>query len=122
MSIRISATPAAIQLINQLSAQHGALVFLQSGGCCEGSGPLCMPAVEYHTVASDVLLGEIAGAKYFMSQSHFEFSRHTHTTLDVIAGSGGSFSLECGSGWAFVTQGRLYTDEELAQLGETTAP
>jgi uncharacterized protein (DUF779 family) len=116
MTQRISATDAAVQLIQQLSEKYGALAFLQSGGCCEGSGPLCMPAAEYIPVTSDVLLGEVAGAKFYMSQSHFEFSRNTHTILDAIAGSGGSFSLECGSGMAFVTRGRLFTDEELKNL------
>ncbi len=116
MTERISATPAALALIDQLAVQHGDLAFLQSGGCCEGSGPLCMPANEYRPVPSDVLLGQIGRAKFYMSSSHFEFSQNTHTILDAIDGSGGSFSLECGSGKAFITRGRLLSDEELGQL------
>jgi uncharacterized protein (DUF779 family) len=116
MTERISATPTAIELIQKLSAQYGPLIFLQSGGCCEGSGPLCMPANEFKPSPSDVILGEIGGAVFYMGDSHFSFSENTHTILDAVAGSGGSFSLECGSGQAFITKSRLYTDDELAQL------
>ena len=116
MTERISATPAAVELIQKLSAQYGPLIFLQSGGCCEGSGPLCMPANEFKPSPSDVILGEVAGAVFYMGDSHFTFSENTHTILDAVAGSGGSFSLECGSGQVFITKSRLYTDSELAQL------
>jgi len=116
MTERISATPAAIALIQKLSAQYGPLIFLQSGGCCEGSGPLCMPANEFKPSPSDVILGEISGAVFYMSESQFSFSENTHTILDAVAGSGGSFSLECGTGQAFITKARLYSDSELAQL------
>jgi len=116
MTNRISATPSAIELIQKLSAQYGPLIFMQSGGCCEGSGPLCMPANEFRPSPSDVILGEIAGAVFYMSDSHFSFSANTHTILDAVPGSGGSFSLECGTGQAFITKGRLYSDDELKQL------
>lgn len=116
MTERISATPAAIALIGQLTAQYGKIVFFQSGGCCEGSGPLCMPANEFKPSPSDVCLGEVAGAKFYMSDSHFSFSENTHTILDAVTGSSGSFSLDCGTGQAFITRGRLYSDEELKQL------
>lgn len=116
MTERISATPSAIELIQKLSTQYGPLVFLQSGGCCEGSGPLCMPANEFKPSPSDVILGEVADAVFYMGDSQFSFSENTHTILDAVAGSGGSFSLECGSGQTFITKSRLYTDEELAQL------
>jgi len=116
MTERISATPAAFELMQKLSSQHGDLVFFQSGGCCEGSAPMCLLVHEFNPTPSDVMLGEIGNAKFYMSQSHFEFCRNTHTILDVIAGSSGSFSLECGSGLAFITRGRLYSDEELKSL------
>jgi len=116
MTDRISATPSAIELIQKLTAQYGPLIFMQSGGCCEGSGPLCMPANEFRASASDVIIGEIAGAVFYMSDSHFSFSENTHTILDAVPGSGGSFSLECGSGQAFITKGRLFTDDELKLL------
>ncbi len=117
MTDRISATSAAIALIQQLSAQYGPLIFLQSGGCCEGSGPLCMPANEFKPSPSDVILGKIADAVFYISDSQFSFSENTHTILDAVPGSGGSFSLECGSGQAFITKSRLYSDSELEQLG-----
>lgn len=116
MAARISATPSAIKLIEQLAAQYGPIVFIQSGGCCEGSGPLCIPANEFKPSPTDVILGEIAGAVFYMSDSHFSFAENTHTILDAVPGSGGSFSLECGSGMAFITKARLYSDEELAAL------
>lgn len=116
MTARISATPSAIALIEKLSAQYGPLIFIQSGGCCEGSGPLCMPANEFRPSPSDVIIGEIAGAIFYMSDSQFSFSENTHTLLDAVPGSGGSFSLECGTGQAFITKSRLYSDSELAQL------
>lgn len=116
MTERISATPAAIALIQKLTAQFGPIIFLQSGGCCEGSGPLCMPANEFKPSPSDVRLGEITGAMFYMGDSHFQFSEHTHTILDAVPGSSGSFSLDCGTGFAFITRGRLYSDEEFQQL------
>lgn len=113
---RVSATPAAIALIQQLTTKFGPIIFFQSGGCCEGSGPLCMPANEFKPSSSDVKLGEIAGAMFYMGDSHFTFAQNTHTILDAVAGSSGSFSLDCGTGMAFITRGRLYDDEELKQL------
>ena len=117
MTPRVSATPAATALIEQLTARHGPIVFFQSGGCCEGSGPMCLPAAEFKPSPADVKLGELAaGALFYMSDSHFSFMHSTQTILDALPGSSGSFSLDCGSGMAFITKGRLYTDEELAGL------
>lgn len=116
MTDRLSATPPAIALIQQLTQTHGPIIFFQSGGCCEGSGPLCMPANEFKPSPSDVILGEIAGAVFYMGDSHFSFAENTHTILDAVPGSSGSFSLDCGSGMAFITRGRLYNDVELKNL------
>ncbi|MDO9050816.1 MAG: DUF779 domain-containing protein [Methylotenera sp.] len=113
---RVSATPAAIALIQQLTTKFGPIIFFQSGGCCEGSGPLCMPANEFKPSPSDVKLGEVAGAMFYMGDSHFTFAQNTHTILDAVVGSSGSFSLDCGTGMAFITRGRLYDDDELKQL------
>ncbi len=113
---RVSATPSAIALIKKLQAQYGDIIFYQSGGCCEGSGPMCMPANEFKTTPSDVKLGVIEGAIYYMGHSHYQFCVNTHTILDAVPGSSGSFSIDCGSGFAFITSARLYTDEELAVL------
>lgn len=119
MAERVSATPSALELINKLTAQFGPIVFLQSGGCCEGSGPLCMPANEFHGSAADVKLGTFgqdSNATFYMGDSHFTFAENMHTILDAVPGSSGSFSLDCGTGMAFITRGRLYSDEELAAL------
>lgn len=116
MATRISGTPPAIDLIKKLTAQFGPIIFFQSGGCCEGSGPMCMPANEFRKTPSDVKVGEVEGAAFYMGHSHFQFSENTHTILDAIQGSSGSFSLDCGTGWSFVTRGRLFTDEELKDL------
>ncbi|NCA27476.1 MAG: DUF779 domain-containing protein [Methylophilaceae bacterium] len=116
MATRISGTPPAIELIKKLTAQFGPLIFFQSGGCCEGSGPMCMPANEFRKTPSDVKVGEVEGAAFYMGHSHFQFSENTHTILDAIQGSSGSFSLDCGTGWSFITRGRLFTDEELKDL------
>jgi uncharacterized protein (DUF779 family) len=116
MATRISGTPPAIALIKKLTVQFGPLIFFQSGGCCEGSGPMCMPANEFRKTPSDVKVGEVEGAAFYMGHSHFQFSENTHTILDAIQGSSGSFSLDCGTGWSFITRGRLFTDEELKDL------
>jgi len=116
MSTRFSATPSAVELIEKLTAQYGPIVFFQSGGCCEGSGPLSMPANEFRPSPSDIKLGEVSGAVFYMGHSHFQFCVNTHTILDAVPGSSGSFALDCGTGLAFITRGRFYTDEELAEL------
>jgi uncharacterized protein (DUF779 family) len=116
MTKRVSATPSAIELIQKLAATHGPIIFFQSGGCCEGSGPLCMPVNEFRPSPSDVILGELSGAIFYMGDSHFSFAENTHTILDAVPGSSGSFSLDCGTGMAFITRGRLYNDEELKLL------
>lgn len=119
MAERISTTPSAVALIDRLTAEFGPIAFLQSGGCCEGSGPLCMPANEFKGSAADVMLGTLGtenNATFYMGDSHFSFAENMHTILDAEPGSSGSFSLDCGTGFAFITRGRLYSDEELASL------
>lgn len=115
---RVSATPAALALIDQLKAKHGALLFHQSGGCCDGSAPMCFPANEFMVGDVDVKLGEIGGVPFYMSQSQFAYWEHTHLIIDAISGSGGMFSLERPTGLRFLTRSRLYSDEELAALHE----
>lgn len=113
---RVSATPSALALIERLTAEHGPIAFLQSGGCCEGSGPICMPISEFNPSASDVILGGWKDATFYMGDSHFTFAENMHTILDATPNSSGSFSLDCGTGFAFITSGRLYSDEEIAAL------
>jgi uncharacterized protein (DUF779 family) len=119
---RVSVTPAALELIAVLRAQHGDLMFHQSGGCCDGSSPMCYPRGEFLVGDSDVKLGEIGGAPFYMSRSQFEYWQHTHLTIDVVPGRGGMFSLEGPTGRRFLTRSRLFTDEEAALLGQQPAP
>jgi len=113
---RVSATPAALELIEKLRARHGPLLFHQSGGCCDGSSPMCFPRSEFAIGEVDVLLGEIGEQPFYMSESQFEYWRHTHLIIDVVPGRGGMFSLEGPEGLRFLTRSRLYSDEELAEL------
>ncbi|SDE12521.1 hypothetical protein SAMN05192589_112134 [Paracidovorax valerianellae] len=109
---RVSATPAAVELIERLAAQHGPLMFHQSGGCCDGSAPMCFALGEFMVGDSDVLLGEIAGTPFYMSRSQFAYWEHTHLIIDAVRGNGGMFSLERPTGLRFLTRSRLYSDAE----------
>ncbi|MGC1864522.1 MAG: DUF779 domain-containing protein [Methylocystis sp.] len=113
---RVVATPAALALIDRLRAEHGAIMFHQSGGCCDGSSPMCYPASEFLVGDHDVKLGEIGGAPFFMSASQFDYWKHTQLVIDVVNGQGGMFSLENGSGSRFLTRSRLFSDDEAARL------
>jgi uncharacterized protein len=115
---RVSATPAALELIATLQDSHGPLLFHQSGGCCDGSSPMCFPRDEFMIGDSDVLLGVIGGQPFYMSDSQFAYWKHTHLVIDVVPGRGGMFSLEGPGGRRFLTRSRLYTDEEWSQLKE----
>jgi uncharacterized protein len=117
---RVSATPAALELIRKLEAQHGPLLFHQSGGCCDGSSPMCFPRAEFAIGEVDVLLGEIGGQPFYMSESQFAYWMHTHLIIDVVEGRGGMFSLEGPAGLRFLTRSRLYSDEEWAALPQIT--
>jgi uncharacterized protein (DUF779 family) len=113
---RIDTTDPAVALINELKAKHGPLVFHQSGGCCDGSAPMCFPKDEFIIGYSDVCLGEVEGIEFWMSQDQFEYWKHTHLTLDVVAGRGSSFSLEIPYGKRFIIVSRLFTPEEQGNL------
>ncbi|MEU1789665.1 DUF779 domain-containing protein [Streptomyces sparsogenes] len=110
---RVAVTPAAAELIRRLSEAHGPLMFHQSGGCCDGSAPMCYPLGEFRTGAADVLLGslEVAGVAepvgFWMSAEQFERWRHTHLTVDVVPGRGSGFSLEAPEGVRFLIRSRL---------------
>ena len=114
--LRVIATPAAIELIGRLRAEHGDVLFHQSGGCCDGSAPMCFPVNEFMVGGSDVRLGEIAGVPFYMSESQFEYWQHTQLIIDAVPGNGGMFSLERPTGLRFLTRSRLYSDEENAWL------
>jgi len=117
---RVDATEAAIALIDALQAQHGKLMFHQSGGCCDGSAPMCFPEGEFYLGNADVKLGDVHGVPFYMSASQFEYWQHTHLTLDAITGTGGQFSLERPTGLRFIIRSRLYSDEELEVLEPVT--
>jgi len=109
---RVTATGAALELITKLQGQHGPLMFHQSGGCCDGSSPMCYPRGEFQTGLSDVKLGQVGGVDFWMSRSQFEYWQHTHLTLDVVPGRGGMFSLEGSHGVRFLIRSRLFTEAE----------
>jgi uncharacterized protein (DUF779 family) len=109
---RVVATEAALQLIEKLKAKYGPLMFHQSGGCCDGSSPMCYPEQEFKVGGSDVLLGEIGAVRFYMSASQFEYWKHTQLIIDVVPGRGGMFSLEGPEGLRFLTRSRLFTDQE----------
>ncbi|MFT4190670.1 MAG: DUF779 domain-containing protein [Comamonas sp.] len=113
---RVSATPEALALIEQLARQHGPLMFHQSGGCCDGSAPMCYPRGEFLVGEADVRLGSIAGAPFYMSRSQFAYWEHTHLIIDAVPGNGGMFSLERPTGRRFLTRSRLYEPGEWEAL------
>jgi uncharacterized protein (DUF779 family) len=109
---RVIATEAALQLIKKLKGKYGPLMFHQSGGCCDGSSPMCYPGQEFQVGGSDVLLGEIGAVPFYMGASQFEYWKHTQLIIDVVPGRGGMFSLEGPEGLRFLTRSRLFTAEE----------
>lgn len=113
---RVLITDEAIKIVEKLKAENGDLMFHQSGGCCDGSQPMCFPKGEFRTSDSDVLLGEIAGCAFYMSRDQFEYWQHTQLTIDVTPGRGSSFSLEIPLGIRFITKSRLYSPEEAHNL------
>ena len=113
---RVECTAEAAQFVQQLRARHGPVLFHQSGGCCDGSSPMLYPQGDFMVGSSDVLLGEIAGAPFYISESQFEYWQHTQLLIDVVPGQGGMFSLDNGTGRRFLVRSRLFTDEEYAQL------
>jgi uncharacterized protein (DUF779 family) len=126
--LRVELTSDAEELLRTLYKAHGPLMFHQSGGCCDGSSPMCYPAGEFRVGGQDVLLGElvVAGIQepigFWMSASQFEYWKHTHLTVDVVVGRGGGFSLESPEGKRFLIRSRLFTDEEWAILENSPVP
>jgi hypothetical protein len=113
---RVVATDAAEALIAEIRDDHPEILFHQSGGCCDGSSPMCYPAAEFRIGASDVKLGEVAGAGVYIKRSQFEAWKHTQLILDVVPGRGGMFSLDNGREKRFHIRSRTFTEAELAAL------
>jgi uncharacterized protein (DUF779 family) len=111
-------TPEAEAVVERLRAVHGPLMFHQSGGCCDGSAPMCYAQGEFRTGAQDMFLGEIAGCPFFMGGAQFDYWRHTQLIIDVVKGRGSGFSLEAPEGVRFLTRSRVFTDAEADALSE----
>ncbi|MBB5866119.1 DUF779 domain-containing protein [Xanthomonas sp. 3058] len=118
LPLQVMATLAALQLIDTLRTRHGELLFHQSGGCCDGSSPMCFAVGDFIVGDRDVLLGEIGGAPFYISAAQFEYWKHTQLIIDVVPGRGGMFSLENGKGVRFLVRSRLFADDEFARLQE----
>jgi uncharacterized protein (DUF779 family) len=123
MTERVAVSPEAAEMIRRLRDEHGPLMFHQSGGCCDGSSPMCFAVGDFWTGDSDQLLGEIdAGTpepiEVWMSKEQFAYWKHTHLTIDLVPGRGAGFSLEGPTGFRFLIRSRLFTDEEYADLGQ----
>jgi uncharacterized protein (DUF779 family) len=116
MPTRVTATPAAVAFIEVLAAEHGPVLFHQSGGCCDGSSPMCYPQDDFIVGDRDVKLGEIGGAPVYIGASQFDLWRHTQLIIDVVPGRGGMFSLDNGREQRFLTRGRVFSDDEMAAL------
>ncbi|MBX3314145.1 MAG: DUF779 domain-containing protein [Actinobacteria bacterium] len=130
---RVAVTGGAAALLRRLTGVHGPLMFHQSGGCCDGSSPMCFPVGEFIVGAADVRVGQLAvdglddPVDVWMSRSQFAYWEHTHLTIDVVPGRGAGFSVEAPEGVRFLLRSRIFTDDELSNLtpvvaGDTTAP
>ena len=116
---RLDVTPAAAEVIERLKKEHGELVFNQSGGCCDGTAPMCYEKGDFYVPSRNVKLGEICGCEFFIDKDQFEYFKHSFITIDVRkekAAFGNSFSLEIDLGYQFITKSRIFTDEEYKQL------
>lgn len=113
---RVVATDAALQLMEKLKARHGPLMFHQSGGCCDGSSPMCYPDGDLIVGNQDILLGNLGGSPFYMHKNQYDYWKHTQIIIDVVDGRGGMFSLEGVEGKRFLSRSRAFTKEELEQL------
>ena len=113
---RVTATPAALALLDVITAEHGPVLFHQSGGCCDGSSPMCYPRGDFIVGDRDVALGVIGGATVYIGAAQFDLWRHTQLIIDVTPGRGGMFSLDNGREVRFITRSRLFSAEEQAAL------
>lgn len=120
---RILATPAAEVMMATLAAKHGSLMFHQSGGCCDGSAPMCYPAGEFRVGGEDVLLGHVGdGIPVWIGAAQFEIWHHTQVTIDVVPGRGAGFSLEGPEGVRFIVRSRVFSDAEVEALDAAGPP
>ncbi len=118
---RVIALDTAVALIDRLRGVHGELMFHQSGGCCDGSAPMCYPNGEFWVGEHDVYLGEICGCPFYIGGRQFALWEHTQLIIDAVPGRGSGFSLESPEGLRFLTRSRTFSPQELAWL-EAHAP
>ncbi len=116
---RVHITDEAKKIVDQLRAKHGPLMFHQSGGCCDGSSPMCYAKDEFIVGRADVWLGKIDGCDFYIAKDQFEFWQHTELTIDVVPGRGASFSLEIPLGVRFVTKSKVFCLKDDEKLVET---
>ncbi|WP_030522163.1 DUF779 domain-containing protein [Nocardia rhamnosiphila] len=120
---RVELTEIAADLLHELIERHGPVMFHQSGGCCDGSAPMCYPRGEFRVGAQDVLLGQVdVDTPFWMSADQYQYWKHTHLTVDVVPGRGSGFSLEAPEGVRFLIRSRLLTDEEFLRLEAAPPP
>lgn len=119
---RVSVTDRAREVIDQLREKHGELIFHQSGGCCDGSAPMCLQKNDFMLGSRDLCLGEVHGCGFYMAADQFEYFRNMHITIDITQGRGSSFSLEIPLGLRFMTISRLLEEEELAKARPVDSP
>jgi uncharacterized protein (DUF779 family) len=124
MAARVDATPSALTLLDRLIRVHGPLLFHQSGGCCDGSAPMCYPRAEFRVGDRDVFLGRLGpdATPFYIGGAQHEYWKHTHLTLDVVPGRGSGFSVEAPEGVRFLIRSRLFTDEEEHALAAQGPP
>ena len=117
MTARVVATDPALALIAELQAEYGDILFHQSGGCCDGSSPMCYPAGDFRIGAGDIHLGDVGGAPVYIGRAQGDAWAHTQLILDVVPGRGGMFSLDNGREQRFLTRGRVFDEAERRELG-----
>ncbi|MDP4685365.1 MAG: DUF779 domain-containing protein [Salibacteraceae bacterium] len=120
MTPRVLISAEAEEIVNDLKKRFGALMFHQSGGCCDGSSPMCFEKGDFKVGGSDVCLGTISDCEFWMSKDQFEYWKHTQLTVDVTNGRGSSFSLEIPMGKRFLIKSKMFTEQELTELAELT--
>jgi uncharacterized protein (DUF779 family) len=119
---RVMITEKAATMVAQLTRQHGALLFHQSGGCCDGSAPMCYPLGDFRVGPQDVFLGTIAGCPFYIGAAQFDYWQHTQLVIDIVPGRGSGFSAEAPEGVRFLTRSRVFTDAEVAILDAAGPP
>jgi uncharacterized protein (DUF779 family) len=116
VAARVDITPEAAAFVDRLAEQHGPLLFHQSGGCCDGSSPMCYPRGDFRVGDREIYLGQVARTPFYMGPDQYEYWSHTHLTVDVVPGRGSGFSVEAPEGVRFLIRSRLFTEEELAEM------